>query len=85
MRGASPDSRKMFPIGVDQEKGEDNDDDDASEGLNAYAAIRVTDDDEADILLQIRREWRQYAYQFDFTCKLITVVALVAVYITYFK
>ena len=84
MRGASPDSRKMFPIGVDQEKGVDNDDD-ASEGLNAYAAIRVTDDDEADILLQIRREWRQYAYQFDFTCKLITVVALVAFYITYFK
>jgi hypothetical protein len=84
-RGASPDSRKMLPIGVDQEKGEDDDDDDASEGLNAYAAIRVTDDDEADILLQIRREWRQYASQFDFTCKLITVVALVAVYITYFK
>ena len=84
-RGVSPDSRKMLPIGVDQEKGEDNDDDDASEGLNAYAAIRVTDDDEADIRLLIRREWRQCAYQLDFTCQLITVVALVAVYITYFK
>ena len=83
-RGVSPDSRKMLPIGVDQEKDEDNDDD-ASEGLNAYAAIRVTDDDEADIRLQIRREWRQCAYQLDFTCQLITVVALVAVYITYFK
>jgi len=84
-RGASPDSREMLPIGVDQEKGVDNDDDDASEGPNAYAAIRVTDNDETDMRLQIQREWRQYACQVDFTCQLITVVALVAVYITYFK
>jgi hypothetical protein len=83
-RGALPDSRKMLPIGVDQEKGVDNDDD-ASEGPNTYAAIRVTDDNETDMRLQIRREWRQYADQVDFTCQLITVVALVAVYIAYFK
>ena len=65
----------------------DNDYDVASEGPNAYNDIRVTDDDEADISLrlQIRRRWRQYADQVDFTCQLITVVALVAVYIAYFK
>jgi hypothetical protein len=83
-RGPAPDSREMLPIGVDHEKGVDNDDD-ASEGPNAYAAIRVTDDDETDMRLQIRREWRQYAYQVDFTFQLITAIALVAVYIAYFK
>jgi hypothetical protein len=47
----------------------------------------VTDDDEADISLrlQIRRRWRQYAYQVDFTCQLITAVVLVVVYVAYMK
>lgn len=93
LNDSNADISKIVPVDEDMEKDmvedmeEDMDEEEGRrkrKGPNAYTALSADDPGDVSELLQIRREWRGYAGQLDFTAQLIMTALVVAVFIVYF-